>query len=319
MGGDIFLNVLGPILLMVMLGALLRWKFAIDIGTLSKLNIYLFVPAFIFERVSTSQLEWEEMGGLMVATVLMVVLLAGVVLVVGLLLRLDHRTLAAVALAVMFYNSANYGLPLAELAFGQSGAAAQTFVMMTQSLLTFTLGLAIAAMVGSGQHWGRSLLTVFRLPMLPMLALALLARWWSGGDRELLPGTIMTAARFLANGLVPLALVTLGAQLASNPRWPKWRALSIVLVLRLLVGPMLMAGMLWVFHLLGWRLMDLWPWPAQLLILTAAVPSAVNTLLLTLELDGDADLAADCVFWTTVLSAVTITAWLVALRWFFGG
>jgi predicted permease len=65
--------------------------------------------------------------------------------------------------------------------------------------------------------------------------------------------------------------------------------------------------------------MDLWPWPAELLVLTASVPTAVNTLLLTLELGGDAQLSADCVFWTTVCSCVTITGWLIFLRtgtWF---
>jgi predicted permease len=38
-----------------------------------------------------------------------------------------------------------------------------------------------------------------------------------------------------------------------------------------------------------------------------------------LEIGGDAELAADCVFWTTVCSCVTITGWLIVLRtvsWF---
>jgi predicted permease len=89
---------------------------------------------------------------------------------------------------------------------------------------------------------------------------------------------------------------------------------GLVLLLRLVLGPAQMALLLWGFHGLGWRALDLWPWPAELLILTAAVPTAVNTLLLTLELDGDATLAADCVFWTTVFSCLTITGWLVVLR-----
>ncbi|MGB7158466.1 MAG: AEC family transporter, partial [Tepidisphaeraceae bacterium] len=92
---------------------------------------------------------------------------------------------------------------------------------------------------------------------------------------------------------------------------------SLVLVLRLLFGPVQMALLLWGFHLLGWRAVDLWPWPAELLILTAAVPTAVTTMLLTLELEGDTDLAADCVFWTTIVSCVTIPMWLVVLRWWF--
>ena len=44
----ILLDILAPILLLVALGALMRRKFQVDIPTLTKLNIYLFVPAFIF-------------------------------------------------------------------------------------------------------------------------------------------------------------------------------------------------------------------------------------------------------------------------------
>jgi predicted permease len=82
-----------------------------------------------------------------------------------------------------------------------------------------------------------------------------------------------------------------------------------------------MALLLWGFHVTGVPALDLWGergWPAELLILTAAVPTAVNTLLMTIELDGDVDLAADCVFWTTVFSCLSITFWLVVVRWWFG-
>ena len=84
----------------------------------------------------------------------------------------------------MFYNSGNYGLPLAELAFpqhaavatahsaGKDGGAVQAFVLMTQNILTYTLGLTIAAMAHPGGI-GKSLLRIFRLPMLPVLAAAL--------------------------------------------------------------------------------------------------------------------------------------------------
>jgi predicted permease len=90
-------------------------------------------------------------------------------------------------------------------------------------------------------------------------------------------------------------------------------------VLRLIFGPIQMAGLLWMFHQLDVKVLDLWPWPAELLILTASVPTAVNTLLLTLELGGDADLAADTVFWSTVLSCFTITGWLIVIRWIAAG
>src|SRR5688500_9751873 len=266
----ILLDVLAPILLMIAVGSLLRYQFQIDLGTLSKLNLYLLVPAFVFDKVSNSTLSWGQMGGVVTISIVQVVTLGLLVFGIGRLFRASRKTLAAVALAVMFYNSGNYGLPLAELAFPQhsavttqhipakDGGAVQAFVLMTQNVLTYTLGLAIAAMAHPGGV-GKSMLRIVRLPMLPTLAAALLARWWLQGDatREL-PIFISKTASYLADGLVPIALITLGAQLASNPRWPRWKPVSLVIVLRLAFGPIQMALLLWGFHLLGWPSLDLW-------------------------------------------------------------
>ena len=326
----IVFDILAPILLLVALGALMRRKFDVDIPTLTKLNIYLFVPAFIFHVVSRGRLSWSEMGGVMLVTALNVVALGLVVWGIGRALRASRRTLSAVALAVMFYNSGNYGLPLAALAFPgdvngaggiRDGAAVQAFVVFAMNILTFTVGLTIAVSAGAG-HWSKGILTLLRLPMLPTVAAALLARWWLNAEPgRQLPVAISTSAEYLADGLIPLALVTLGAQLADNPRWPRWRPVGLVVLLRLVYGPVQMALLLYGLHVIGWPPLDLWGrdgWPAASLILTAGVPTAVNTLLMVLEVGGEADLAADSVFWTTVLSCVTMTGWLVVIRTWMG-
>ncbi|HEV2295537.1 MAG TPA: AEC family transporter [Tepidisphaeraceae bacterium] len=348
---SILLDVLAPILIMMGAGALLRWRFHIDLATLSKLNIYLLAPAFVFDKVSTSTLSWGEMGGVVTISLLQVITLGLFVWGIGWALRVKRQTLAAVVMAVIFYNSGNYGLPLAELAYParsvgvseyrsvevntspltppradtstapKDGGAVQAFVLMTQNVLGYTLGLAIAGFAHPSPSVQpmRNLWRILRLPVLPILIVALGARWWLQVDpSHTLPLAITKPAAYLSAALVPVALATLGAQLASNPRWPRWRPVSLVLVLRLLFGPVQMGLLLWGFHLLGWRVVNLWPWPAELLILTAAVPTAVTTMLLTLELEGDTDLAADCVFWTTVVSCATIPMWLAILRWYFG-
>ena len=317
---SILLNILLPILVMVGLGAWLRWMFAVDLATLTKLNIYLFVPAFVFDKVANSRLPWADMGGVVLVTLVQVTTLGVIVWGIGRLFSVSRKTLCAVALAVMFYNSGNFGLPLAQLAYpgtgtgAKDGGAVQAFVVMVQNVLTFTLGLGIAASA-HGTGIGRVLVRILRLPVLYILAAALAARWWlDAAPGRQLPTVIAKPTEYLSAGLVPVALVTLGAQLAVRPRWPRWKPVALVLLLRLVLGPAQMALLLWGFHQIGWRALDLWPWPAELLILTAAVPTAVNTLLLTLELDGDATLAADCVFWTTVFSCVTLTAWIALLR-----
>lgn len=317
----ITVNILLPILVMIALGAWVHWQFKIDLATLGKLNIYLLVPAFVYQKVSISTLGWEQMGGVMVITTTQVAILGGIVWGLGRLLGVGRQTLAAIAIAVMFYNSGNYGLPLAELAYpgadpAKNGMAVQTFVMLSQNVLTFTVGLAIAAAAGTAR-WSEIISKILRMPVLYMLAAALLTRVYTGGDPAKLPVFIAKPTQYLADGFVSLALVTLGAQLAASPRWPRWRPVLFVIFLRLIFGPVQMMAMLYAFHLTGQHAVDLWRWPAELLILTAAVPTAVNTLLITLEIGGDAELAADCVFWTTIVSVLTIACWLVALRHFF--
>ncbi|MEM8875798.1 MAG: AEC family transporter [Planctomycetota bacterium] len=297
------LNILGPILLMAGLGALLQRAFKLSLDTLVKLNLYLFVPAFIFQRVGTSNIDWSEMGWIMGLTCVTGV---GLGAIVGLLARLggaSRPTVAAMMLATCIYNSGNYGVPLAELAYGTEGGAAQTFVLFTQNILTFTVGMFLA---GSGTMSPKAVLKrLFRMPI-PYAVFAGVALRFVGAEK--MPAILDSSATYLANGLVPVALVTLGAQLGKNPRWPRWKPVLVVCGARLIIGPLFMMGLI--------RLTptELYPLPGDVLVLTAGVPCAINILLLTIELEGDADLAADCVFWSTVFSAVSVAVWIAILE-----
>lgn len=307
---------------MVGIGALVRWRFKLDVGTLSKLNLWIFSPAFIFDKVSNSTLPWSAMGGVVVITVVQVIMLGVLVFGIGAAFRIPRKTVTAMALAVMFYNSGNYGIPLAELAYPKQldlkdGAATQAFVVMCQNLLVFTVGMYLASRDKPNMTvWG-SVKSVFSLPAVPVLTCAILARTYLQADpSHHLPLMVSKTTNYLSLGLVPISLVTLGAQLASSWRRPRWKPVLAVCFLRLVVGPIQMALMLFGFYKLGF--FNLWPWPAELLIITAAVPSAINTLLLTIETDGDTELAADTVFWTTVLSPFTLAITIAIVKSSFG-
>lgn len=320
--GSIITDVLLPILLMVGIGALVRWRFKLDVGTLSKLNLWIFSPAFIFDKVANSTLPWSAMGGVVVITLLQVIMLGAVVFSLGAAFKIPRKTITAMALGVMFYNSGNYGIPLAELAYPKQlalkdGAATQAFVVMCQNLLVFTVGMYLASRDKPNMTFMGSIKSVFSLPAVPVLTCAILARTYLQADPSYhLPVMVAKTTSYLSLGLVPISLVTLGAQLASSWRKPRWKPVLVVCFLRLVVGPIQMALMLFGFHKLGF--FNLWPWPAELLIITSAVPTAINTLLLTIETDGDTDLAADCVFWTTLLSPFTLALTIAIVQTSFG-
>jgi hypothetical protein len=98
---------------------------------------------------------------------------------------------------------------------------------------------------------------------------------------------------------VPVALCSLGAQLALIPRSAEKYPIKTSLVLRLLAAPALALGIVY--------LMDIQGFLAQLLIISAATPSSVNSALLCLQFNNHPAYAAKTVFFSTLLSSVTVT------------
>jgi hypothetical protein len=307
--GVLFGNVLVPILIIVGLGALLQRFCPVDMGSLSRLQIYLFVPTFLFYYVYTSTLTWNAMLGIAGAVILTKALLAAPLYVLLKRMRVRQETVAVVLLSSAIFNAGNFGIPVAVRAFGEAGGAVQALVVMVANLSLWGAGYSVVALMA-----GRSLKSVaigyLKLPMVYCLLLAFALR----GLHLTLPEPVVYSARLIANGLVPLALVTLGAQLsqqaASGRSWPQWRVVLPVVALKLLAMPAVMALVSLLLHL--------WPWPGAMLIVAAAGPTAVNTLLLTIEQKGDIELAAECVFWTTLLSGITVTL-ILFLVTAFGG
>ena len=303
--GAIFGNVVLPILLIIGLGAAVERRHPLDILTLSKLNIYLFVPAFLFVRVLESDLGWREIAGITVAILLTKVLLALPLWWALRRLRADNGTIAVVVLSSAIFNAGNFGIPVAERAFGSAGGSVQALVVMLSNLTVWGIGYGLmGAVAGRGQN---ALVEYLKLPMLYVVVAAFLLR----GLNITLPEPLLYPARLIADGLVAVALVTLGSQLAKQARWPRWRIISPVLILKLLALPAIMAGVVWALRL--------WPWPGAMLIVAAAGPTAVNTLLIAIEQGGDAELAADAVFWTTLLSALSVTLILTVVKLLGGG
>ncbi|MDH3583568.1 MAG: AEC family transporter [Phycisphaerae bacterium] len=308
---DIFVRVILPVLAIVLAGAAVQRIRAIDVRTLVSFNIYLFIPAFLYTRVAASDLSWLQIGG-----VGLVVLLPMAVLGLPVVLALRARgsrgnAIAAVAVGGLFFNAGNFGIPVAELAFGPAGGSVQALVVMFVNTTIFFFGYLIIALAqGKG---ARACLGYFRLPMIYAIVAALLVR-----DTKLsLPAWLDQAIATVAGGMVPVALATLGAQLASRARWPRWRLVVPVMSMKLLLLPAVTAALVWALDRTLWP--GLWPWPGAQLVLAAAGPTAVNTLLLTVELEGDADTAADCVFWTTLACAVTVTVVLALILSLGGG
>ncbi|MFB9277780.1 AEC family transporter [Cohnella cellulosilytica] len=306
---DIFLHILWnnvlPLSLVIGLGILLHRIFKLDIKTLSKLNFYLFSPAIMFELLYGTAISVQMFGQVLLFFLLFMLLQYAVLEVVVRLRGYKGGMRAAMRNSVLFYNSANYGIPINQLAFAGNTytLSVQIIIMMMQSLIPNTYG--IYSVNAHKADWRAILRVILSMPVIYVIPVALLLRSF----QVPLPGFVDIAVGYLSDAFIGMALFTLGVQLG-NMKGFLTRKLAadvgIATGLRLIAGPLLAWGvvlMMGVDEMMG-----------AALIVSSAVPTSLSSVLLAVEFDNEKDFASQSVLVSTALSIATVTAVIYLLR-----
>lgn len=275
---------------------LLDRAFRLDLPTLSKLNFYVFVPALSFVKLLEARISSFDMMtvGLFSFTHLLLML----ALSWGLFsFRAFRSQKTILTMGSIFYNAGNFGIPLTALAFGANAVGIIAIVLVVQNFLNFTIGIWLFE--HKANDFRRVLAGMAKVPVVYAVIVALLLR----GLTINLPTQLMSPLRYLSDGLIPIALITLGVQLARTRLSSNLLPLTSVTVMRLLVSPMMAAVLALIFGF-GAHL-------SQILIVAAGFPVAVNVYLLAAEYQQGEELASQSIFISTLLSAVTLSILLL--------
>lgn len=295
----IFVDIVLPVFVLIGVGVLFERFAKPDIRTLSHLNFYVFVPALVFAKILSSPLRLAtiaRIGGAVLALAIAMLCLGWLACRAVPALR-PHRRV--VPLAAAFYNSGNFGIPLAQLAFGDAGVSVMAVILIVQNFSSFTLGVVLFE---SQRGWRGLLQGLAQTPVILAILLAMALRALDAS----LPRQLGVPLDHLANGLIPVALLTLGVQLSRSGRTRVWLPLALAAVLRLAIAPLLALG---VVHLMGLAGLT-----AQVVTVAAGFPTAVNIYILASRYDEQPELASRLVFATTLLSAVTVSLLLALVR-----
>lgn len=301
--GHIILHNIIPLSIMIGLGAGLYRRFQLDIKTFSKLIFYLFTPVMIFKLLYESELSAVILFQIIGFVVSFLLSLYAITEMVVRFRGLDGGMKSAMRNSVLFYNSANYAIPLNQLVFANNPftMSIQLIVMVFQSVLPHTYG--IYAVNAHKSTLKDTLRTISRMPVIYAVPLAILLK-------ELhvpIPQPVYEPVTYIANGYTALALLTLGVQLAQM-KWQPERLADIAWsnALRLCGGPVIGFAIVWAMGLHGLM--------AQALVLSCAVPTSLASVLLAVEFDNEPDFASQAVFASTVLSTVTVTIVIYLIR-----
>lgn len=308
--GQILHGIVLPMLLLAGVGYWIQRTLGLDSQTLTRLNFYLVMPSAVFYAVITSDLSLGSVGIVVLFEVLLIIALFVVALAAARLRGLPADQRNVLIMNTVFHNSGNYGLPLQDLAWRSANLSSaamlvQALVMILQNITNFTVGVLLAAGGREKRHWKENLWHIAKLPPLYALAAALLTvqiRAWLGDNAPAVAEVLYPFWRvieYVRSAFIAVATCTLGAQLARVRHDGTQYPISLSVLLRLLIAPVLALGIIRALKLQGFM--------AQVLLISAAPPTALNVMLLCLEFDNHPDFAARAVYYSTLASPLSVT------------
>ncbi|MFE4105003.1 AEC family transporter [Almyronema epifaneia] len=286
-----------PIALVALAGMWVGRTFELDLQTLARLNIYALLPALVLASLAETTLALESAIALVAAFLLNTALLYLLAVGVGRGLKFSPDEQKSLIATTLFANVGNMGLPFVLFSLGEAGLERAVVYLVGSSLMIASVFPIV--LKGAGLRAGLR----FTL-RLPVLWAALIGLGLQVGN-EALPQAIERGVTLLSGGAIPIALLTLGIQL-SRTQFAFGRYELFGAGLRLVASPLLAYT---VGRLLGLTGLDL-----QVLVLQAAMPVAVNSLIWVTELGGDTVRVARTIVLSTLLSFVTLPGvlWLSA-------
>ena len=296
---------IAPIFMIILIGWVIGKKFSLDIHTLTKINIYVFVPALIFVKITETDITGSMVGAFGFAFLLMFVMS---LLSSGLasIRKLTPSKAIAMKNAVLFYNSGNLGLPLIMLLFDQlpQAVSIQIMILLAQNLSTNTIGMYNANR--GNLNVKDSLRAMLKMPTIYAVAFGFIFKLL---HIDLTQFFLWPAAVFISNGLVPIALLTLGVQLSLVKMDFQDMDIYLTSLLRLIGGPLICFFFITLFRIEGIM--------AQVLLISSSVPTAVNTALLAVEFRNEPEFASQVVMTTTLFGAITMSVVIYIAQWLF--
>ena len=273
-----------------------------DGGLLGSIVLYITLPAFVFDAIYN--FHGSLPTGLWKVPVIGFAVEIGLAIIayaLGRALKLNRPTLGGFILASTFGNTGFLGYPVIQAAFHHPSAliTAVLYDEIGMALPLYTLGMIIAAAFAGEKADLRQTLKAACSPAICVIPVAFLLRSHN------LPIPVTSAIHYLANGTVPLSMLTLGLYLSTSSM--KGMALPILAtcVLKLVVLPAATfyaaraGGISGITH--------------SAMIVEAGTPTAVMSCVVASRYGANERFVAGITFASTLLCMLTIPAALVIL------
>lgn len=301
------LNVVLPITLMLLCGAMLRRSGVIKkelISSVNKLVFRLFLPAALFHTCYTSELKID--GNMKMVFFCCLSIFLVFLLYIPIIRKAEPApSRRSVMLQGVFRgNLAMFGVPVLTLLYDKSnlGVMAILLAFMIPELNVLAV-LCFEVLSNKKAEWKAVILRIVKNPLINAIFLGLIFNCLHIGMPTFVDKTIDS----LSAVATPLTFVMLGANFSFASAKRNGRALTLILSGKLLILPL---TALFLGISMGFR----GPILASTIILFGS-PVAVSSVPMTEEMGGDTDLASEGVIISTLLGVCTMFLWIFGMSY----
>ena len=270
---------------------------------LNTLNFRLFFPFMMFNNVYSAKPEDLPSVKLMLFGPLSLLLLVALLVVIVPKIVKENPRRGTIIQAIFRSNFIIYGIPLTTYVFGQEKSSVCGMMVLIMVSLFNVCSVAVLEMFREGGKVRLKplLLGVIKNPLMQGCIAGLLCYLL----QIRLPSFLTTPLSSLSGVATTLALVALGANLRFGELRKNSRAVSAVLMTRLVVLPLIMLPIGWLIGLRGVELF--------LVLMIYGTPVATASYPMAQNMGGDGTLAGQLVFVSTVASLGTIFLYIFAM------
>jgi malate permease and related proteins len=291
------LEVIFPVAFITIVGIALGRNLKIDHGSISRLVLFALAPSLAFDNLSKSTVQASVAFAIISAYICFEVIMGLVAWFSS--LDINPSTRRAMVASVITGNNGNFGLPISLFAFGKPGLELSLVIFTISVFFTFLVGPAI---LSESQDWRSRLTAAFKLPL-----------FWAASAGVLVnvlhipvPIGLERGIHLIGQAAIPILLLSLGLQIGQQGLPSLEGPIVRSSALRLILGPIVAFAAGKLFGLNGLEL--------AVLVLSAAMPTAVNAFLLASELNSDSRTVAGTVVITTVASLPVIVLVVTLFR-----
>ncbi|MEE9321092.1 MAG: AEC family transporter [Granulosicoccus sp.] len=289
-------SITGPVLILMMLGYSVRRMGLIDRQFISQANSLIYniaLPVMLFFSISSQPLHDAIDVTLTLVGLIGTFLLVGVLLLISRLVPVDQR-------GVFVQGSYRGNLAILGVALAVATYGSQVLPLVAVYIAVITTAynvLAVWVLNSSG-----ALRQIARNPLIIGILCGIVVSL----IKLPIPQVLQTSGVYISGMTLPVALICIGASIDLNSLGRNSRLITLAVLFKLIVSPILLVLAGLYFGLRGTSL--------GVLFFLAGAPTASASYIMARQLTSHGKLAAEIVAVTTALGVISYTAGLALLR-----